>query len=81
MKTESTPIRLCNATKSHAEWLSLMNFGLHSLISDQLTLIECIFAEAAREKERNDKPRNKQELPAIAWEIFDELGLKIIADF
>jgi hypothetical protein len=38
------------------------------------------FCRAAREKERKDKPRNSQEVAVIAWEIFDELGLKIVAD-
>lgn len=54
-----------------------MRFGMNTLLGDQLVLIDCIFTEAKREKERNDKPRNQQEVPVIAWEIFEELELKI----
>lgn len=72
--------QLCNSTKTHEEWLSVVRFGMNTLLGDQLVLIDCIFTEAAREKERNDKPRNKQDVPAIAWEIFEELELKIVAD-
>ena len=72
--------QLCNSTKTHEEWLSVMRFGLNTLLGDQLVLIDCIFTEAMREKTRGDKPRNTQELPTIVWEILDELKLKLTLD-
>lgn len=80
METEKLATQLCNSTKTHEEWLSVMRFGMNTLLGDQLVLIDCIFTEAKREKERADKPRNQQEVPAIAWEIFGELELKVVAD-
>lgn len=77
METEQLATQLCNSTKTHEEWLSVMRFGMNTLLGDQLVLIDCIFTEAKREKERADKPRNQQEVPVIAWEIFGELELKI----
>lgn len=77
METEQLATKLCNSTETHEEWLSVMRFGMNTLLGDPLVLIDCIFTEAKREKERNDKPRNQQEVPAIAWEIFEELELKI----
>ncbi len=77
METEHLATQLCNSTKTHEEWLSVIRFGINTLLADQLVLIDCIFSEATREKERNDKPRNQQEVPVIAWEIFEELKLKI----
>lgn len=78
-KHENIATRLCNATNTHEEWLAVTRFGIDALIGDQITLIECVITEARREKERGDKPRNKQEVPAIAWEILEELELEITA--
>ena len=80
MQTEQMAKQLCNSTKTHEEWLSVMRFGLNTLLGDQLVLIDCIFTEAQREYDRKDKPRNTQELPTIVWEILDELKLKLTLD-
>lgn len=77
METEQMAKQLCNSTKTHEEWLSVMRFGLNTLLGDQLVLIDCIFTEAQREYDRKDKPRNTQDMQTIAWEIFEELELKI----
>lgn len=80
MEDEKFASQLCNATKTHEEWLSVMRFGMSTLLGDQCVLIDLIFTEAVREKGRNDKPRNKQEVPAIIWEIFEELELIVDTD-
>ncbi len=73
-------IQLTNQTKTHEEWLSVMRFGMNTLLEDEITLIECVVTEAMREKARGDKPSNTQELPTIVWEILDELKLKLTLD-
>lgn len=73
MEQEPLAVQLCNKTTTHKEWLALMSFGMGTLLGDQEILVECIFAEANREKERG----NKKEVTFTVVEIFDELELKI----
>lgn len=80
MPNDAFAIHLTNQTKTHKEWLSVMRFGMNTLLEDEITLIECVVTEAMREKTRGDKPRNTQELPTIVWEILDELKLKLTLD-
>lgn len=80
MTNEPIALQLCRQTKTHEEWLTVMRFGMNTLLDDQLVLIDCIFQEAQREYDRKDKPRNSQDVQTIAWEIFEELELKIVAD-
>ncbi len=70
-------LQLTAQTKTHIEWLSVMRFGMATLMQDQQTLMQCVFVEAKRESERGEGLRKSQTVANIAAEIFDELRLKV----
>jgi hypothetical protein len=60
-------------TKNHDEWLSVVRFGLDTLLENQGTLAEILAAEAARESAKNDDPRHFE-----MHRMMRELGLRFI---
>lgn len=71
---ENFVIKLTDAAKSHEEWLSIVRFGLATLLENQLLLMECIVREACRERERSTL---KTRVAADeARKIMEELGLR-----
>lgn len=72
--TEIFVIQLTDAAKSYEEWLSIMRFGLNTLLENQLLLMECILREATRQNERS-KIKTRV-VVAEARQIMEELGLR-----
>ncbi|HYE73500.1 MAG TPA: hypothetical protein VEF04_09215 [Blastocatellia bacterium] len=73
---EQFAVNLTDNCKMHEEWLSVVRFGLKTLLENQPLLIEIIAREASRQLER----KNLQSL-VIADEvrfIFEELELKLV---
>lgn len=64
---------LASSTKTHDEWLSVVKFGLGTLLENQGTLAEILAAEAAREAAKNDDPPHFE-----MHRMMRELGLKFI---
>jgi hypothetical protein len=73
--TENFAIQLTDAAKTHEEWLSIVCFGMATLLENQLLLMECIVREASRQNERS---KVKSRVVADeARQIMEELGLRI----
>jgi len=45
MPNDALAIQLTNQTKTHKEWLSVMHFGMNTLLEEEITLIECVVTE------------------------------------
>lgn len=77
MDQENFAIQLTDSCKTHEEWLSVMHFGMGTLLRSQPLLMECIVREAERECKRTGLPSR---VPADhARAIMVELGLKFVA--
>ena len=55
-ESENFAITLTDKCKTHSEWLSVVRYGLASLLQNQPLLIEIIVREAVREIERVQAP-------------------------
>lgn len=64
---------LAASTRTHDEWLSVVKFGLGTLLENQGTLAEIIAVEAAREAAKNDEPPQFE-----LHRMMRELGLKFV---
>jgi hypothetical protein len=70
---ENFATNLAANTKSHEEWLSVVKFGLGTLLENQGTLAEIIAAEAARESAKNNEPPHFE-----MHRMMRELGLRFV---
>ena len=75
INTENFAIQLTDAAKTHEEWLSIVRFGMATLLENQLLLMECIVREACRQKDRS--PVKSRVVADEARQIMEELGLRI----
>lgn len=50
-----TAIQLGRASKSHKEWLDIMQFGRAQLVIDRYLLTHCIVEEIVRERDRGER--------------------------
>lgn len=71
----SLATELCKKTNSHQEWITLMTFGMPTLLKDQEVLMECIFMEAEREARRTEGARFG---PSWVMRSMADLGLTIV---
>ncbi len=72
---ENFAVSLTDNCKTHGDWLSVVRFGLKTLLDNQLLLVEIISREAQRQLEKSPDSH------CIADEIrgiFNELGLQIV---
>ena len=73
LNEERFATNLAASTKTHDEWLSVVKFGLQTLLENQGTLAEIIAVEAAREAVKNDYPPHFE-----MHRMMRELGLRFI---
>jgi hypothetical protein len=69
-------VQLSDATPTHEAWLSLMRFGLGTLLNNQSLLAEILARESEREAKKMPSHVAGDELP----HIMRELGLRIVLD-
>jgi hypothetical protein len=67
-------VQLSDATATHEAWLSLVRFGLATLLNNQPLLAEILAREAEREAKKATPRVAGDELPRI----IRELGLRIV---
>lgn len=72
---ENFAIKITDTCETHQEWLSLVRYGLYTLLQNQPLLIEIIVREAVREIERGHVPGSHVAADE-ARRIFQELGLR-----
>lgn len=73
---ENFAIKLTDDCVDHDAWLSVVRYGLGTLLENQPLFIEIIFREAVKQLERK-----KTQSLTISYEvrlIVDELGLRLI---
>lgn len=73
--TENFAIQLTDNAKNHDEWLSIVRFGLLTLLENPLLLMECIVREAERQKDQSGVIDRHTADEARA--IMEELGLRV----
>ncbi len=75
---ENFAIDLTDKCQTHEQWLTVMRFGLGTLLKNQPLLMECIVRESDREAHRfNKKCGAATHVPADhARTIMQELGLR-----
>jgi len=78
-KREAFAIALTDAAKTHDEWLSIVKFGMPTLLRDQQLLMEIIVRRAEIVCEQNKKHAIHRVVADDARVILDELGLKFVA--
>lgn len=59
--------------KDREQWLTVIKFGLPTLLDDQLFLVELIIKRAKKESAAN----NNKNIVGYFTGIFDDLGLKL----
>jgi hypothetical protein len=73
---EDFAVTLTDQAKTHGEWLSIVKFGLPTLMQDQKLLMEIIVRRAQVVCDQNKKHVPHRVVADDAWVIMDELGLK-----
>jgi hypothetical protein len=71
---ENFIIQLAEQTKTHEEWLSLVRFGLGTLLERQPLLAEILVLEAMREACKIPSHKTSDEIAKILREV----GLKLV---
>jgi hypothetical protein len=71
---ENFAVELAAKTKTHEEWLSVVRFGLGTLLNNQSLLAEIVVAEATREAEKMPTHKASDEVA----KILRELGLRLV---
>lgn len=71
---ENFAITLADNCKTHVEWLSVVRFGLKTLLENQLLLIEIITREAERQAQKTPGHTTADEVR----QIFHELNLRLM---
>jgi len=72
---EAFAIRLTDGSPDHDAWLSIIRYGLGTLLENQPLFIEIVFRESAKQLER--KGITSRVIADEARAIFDELGLRL----
>ena len=77
---ENFVVNLTDTCDTHEKWLSIMRFGLVTLLGQQRLLAELLVREAQRERERSAIPSHvvADHIAKIIAKIIDELGLKFV---
>lgn len=73
---EQFALDLADNSETHEQWLSIVRFGLKTLIEEQILLVEIISREAKRETERSGL--KSRDVSDDMRAIFGELGLRIV---
>jgi hypothetical protein len=73
---ENFAIKLTDDCENHEAWLSVVRYGMGTLMDNQPLLIEIIAREATKQNER--KGVKGRVIADEARQIFTELGLRIV---
>ena len=69
-------VTMTDQCTTHEQWLSVMRFGMGTLIEDSAFLVELIVREAERERDRTGLSHRRTSDDAAA--IFRRLGLRVV---
>ncbi len=72
---ENFAVKLTDDSPNHDAWLSIVQYGIGTLLENQALFIEIIFREAAKQRDRKNVAHRAISDEARA--IFEELGLKL----